>query len=132
MKQSILYLDDEPACLNVFRDTFEKDFHVRTASTSAEAHLLLSESPAEIVISDQLMPEIAGTEFLRAVSEKYPDSCRVLLSGNTVVGTLLREVGDGTVHLFVAKPWTKQSMLGALERADLYFRSRRRQASARD
>ncbi len=122
MKLSILYLDDEAQCLNVFQETFKIDYDVRTATTSTEAHILLSERPAEIVISDQYMPEISGTEFLRAVAEKHPESCRVLLTGNTLVGTVMREIADGIVHLFVTKPWTEQSMAQALERASLYIK----------
>lgn len=124
MKLSILYLDDEAQCLDVFRETFKNNYYVRTAATSAEAHLLLSEHPAEFVISDQYMPGVSGTEFLRAVAEKHPESCRVLLTGNTVVGAFMREIAEGAVQFFVTKLWTELSMGQALERAGLYARSR--------
>jgi DNA-binding NtrC family response regulator len=124
VKPSILYLDDEAQCLDVFRETFKNDYHVRTAATSDEAHLLLAECPSEIVISDQYMPEVSGAEFLRAVAEKHPRSCRVMLTGNTMVGAVMREMAEGIFHLFVTKPWTEESMVRALERASLYARLR--------
>lgn len=120
MRLSILYLDDEPQCLEVFRETFERDHDVRTATTGAEAHLLLAERPADVVISDQYMPETTGTEFLREVAEKHPDCCRVLLTGSAVVGAVVPEIAAGVVQVFVTKPWTEQSMAQALARASLF------------
>lgn len=132
MKQSILYLDDEGICLDVFRDTFKQNYDVRTVATSVEAHRLLSECPAEIVVSDQLMPGISGTEFLREVAERYPDSCRVLLTGTTMVGSVIREISEGIIHLFVRKPWFEQDMREALERASMYAELRRQAAWHRE
>jgi DNA-binding NtrC family response regulator len=118
VKQSILYLDDEPACLKLFIDILGMDFDVRTARDHAEAFRLLSERQSNIIISDQKMPDVEGTRFLREVAEKYPGSCRVLLSGSVTVGDMYLEVGRGDVHFFLAKPWTEQNMRQALERAD--------------
>ena len=117
MKQSILYLDDEPACLRLFMDVLGMDFDVRTARDHAEAFRLLSERHSNIIISDQKMPDMEGTRFLREVAEKYPRSCRVLLTGSVTVGDMFLEVSRGNVHFFLAKPWTEQSMRQALERA---------------
>jgi DNA-binding NtrC family response regulator len=117
MKQSILYLDDEPACLRLFMDVLGMDFDVRTARDQAEAFRLLSERQSNIIISDQKMPDVEGTRFLREVAEKYPRSCRVLLSGSVTIGDMFLEVNRGNVHFFLAKPWTEQSMRQALERA---------------
>ena len=119
MKRSILYLDDEAACLNIFKATFGMNYDVRTAATLQEARRLLSERPADVVISDQLMPGIDGTEFLREVAENYPASRRVLLTGGVTVGHVLGEVSTGVVQFFVRKPWTEAEMGETLERADM-------------
>lgn len=124
MKRSILYLDDDIACLRVFQETFGNDYEVRIATTPAEAHRLLVVRPADIVISDQLMPELKGTEFLRQVAAVYPDSYRVLLTGGVTVGNVVYEVGTGIVHLFVPKPWTEQSIRQMLERSGIRQESR--------
>lgn len=81
MKQSILYLDDEADCVNVFYETFHDDFDVRTATSAAEALRMLAEVAPEIVISDQKMPEMEGTGFLQPVAASYPESCRVMITG---------------------------------------------------
>ncbi len=117
MRRSIFYLDDEAACGSMFQSAFGGDYDVRTATTLAEARLMLSADPADVVISDQLMPDIKGTDFLREVSEKYPASCRVLLTGGVMVGHVIGEVSAGVVQFFVAKPWTLADMQETLERA---------------
>ena len=117
MRVSILYLDDEPEALSVFLDTFGTKYDVRTTGTVAEARRALSERPADIVISDQTMPEITGTEFLAEVARDYPRSYRVILTGSMVVGEAIPELGSGLVHLFLAKPWSYAGMSEALERA---------------
>jgi DNA-binding NtrC family response regulator len=119
MKSSILYLDDEAQCLDIFREVFGGDYDVRTASTPEEARRLLAERPADIVISDQSMPEITGTEFLAEVARGYPQSYRVMLTGSMLVGEAIPELSSGMVHLFVAKPWSLDGMKKALERASL-------------
>jgi DNA-binding NtrC family response regulator len=128
MKRSIIYLDDDISCLRIFQETFGDDYEVRIATTPTEAHVLLFARPADIVISDQLMPEIKGTEFLRQVAAQYPASYRVLLTGGVVVGNVVHEVGMGIVHLFVPKPWTEQSIRQMLERASIHRESRGRSA----
>lgn len=119
MKQTILYLDDDMACLSLFQHTFGEDYDVRTAPTHAEAHRLLSARQADIVISDQIMPDIKGTDFLREVAELYPETYRVLLTGGTTVGNILHEISTGIIQLFLTKPWTLQDMQQMLEIATM-------------
>ena len=110
---------------------FCDEYDVRTATTLAEARHALTERPADIIISDQRMPEIEGTQFLREVAESYPSSFRVMLTGSAVVGDIIREIRDGIVNLFAAKPWTEQSMRQVLERAGASFELRSKAREAR-
>ena len=116
MIRSIFYFDDEIACLEMFESFFGGEYHVRTATTLAEARRMLSEQPADIVISDHLMPEISGREFLSEVARVYPKSCRVMLTGGITVGEVLPDVCSGVVQLFLAKPWKAQYMSRMLGR----------------
>lgn len=119
MKKSIVYLDDDPACLEVFQQTLDDEYEVRTATTPDEARRMLAERVPDIVVSDQCMPDIKGEDFLREVAEKYPASCRVMLTGHAVVGNMLHEVSTGVINFFITKPWTEQNMRRILERATL-------------
>jgi two-component system, NtrC family, response regulator HupR/HoxA len=131
MKRSIFYLDDEAQALSVFQETFGAEYDVRTATTISEAREMLAERPADIIISDQSMPEISGTEFLREVSEGYPSSYRVLLTGSVHLGDVLPEMSVGLVHLFLPKPWTRQDIEAMLERASMYFDLRTNKSKSR-
>ncbi|MDQ3818187.1 MAG: response regulator [Acidobacteriota bacterium] len=124
MKRSIFYFDDEAGCLKVFESMFGGDYDIRTASTLSEARRLLSEYPTDIVISDQLMPEISGTEFLCEVAGLYPSSYRVMLTGSMVIGEAIPEIISGIVHLFISKPWKEQDMRRMLERAGIHLELR--------
>ena len=130
MKRSIFYLDDEAICVEVFQDMFGDEYDVRTATTLAAARSALTERPADIIITDQRMPDIEGTEFLREMSDLHPASFRVMLTGSAMVGDVIREISVGLVNLFVAKPWTEQNMRQMLKRASESFelRSKARQA----
>jgi DNA-binding NtrC family response regulator len=120
LKRTIFYFDDEAACLRLFQESFGREYAVRTASTLAEARRMLAEQPADIIISDQSMPEIKGTDFLYEVAATHPSSYRVLLTGSIHLGGVLPEMGAGLIHLFITKPWTERDMQQMLERAALH------------
>ena len=127
--RTILYLDDEAACLEVFRQTFGREYDIRTAANAREARAALAERAADIVIADQTMPGGTGAEFLRETAQRYPASCRTLLTGSVGVGDMLGEISGGLIDLFIAKPWDALSMSQALGRAALVC-ERRRSGSA--
>ena len=118
-KRSILYLDDEAVCLDVFRKMFSGEYDVRTALTGAEARRALLERPADIVISDQSMPGLSGTKFLCEVAGAHPSSVRMILTGSICVGEALREISTGIVNIFISKPWREADMRQVLLRASL-------------
>jgi DNA-binding NtrC family response regulator len=121
LKQTIFYIDDEIGCLNLFEETFGGENDVRTATTLDEARRMLAERPADIVISDQSMPEITGTDFLSEVAVTHPSSYRVLLTGSIGFARVIPEIGTGIIHFFAPKPWTQQDMRQMLERAIMRF-----------
>jgi DNA-binding NtrC family response regulator len=116
MKRSILYLDDEDGHLNLFRETFGGEYDVRTASTADEARRMLAARAADVVISDQMMPDISGKVFLAEVAAAHPSTYRVLLTGSITVGDAINEIGVGVVNAFVTKPWVKDDISRVLER----------------
>ena len=121
MKQTIFYLDDEVGCLNLFEATFGDENDVRTATTLSDARRMLAEHPADIIISDQTMPEIKGADFLREVALTHPSSYRVLLTGSIGFAQVMPEIGTGIIHFFAPKPWTRQDIRQMLERAIVHL-----------
>jgi DNA-binding NtrC family response regulator len=109
----------------VFRETFGREYDVRTVAGAAEALRMLAERPADIVISDQTMPDIKGTDFLAEVAAAHPSSYRVILTGSISVVSVRPEVGGGLIQLFAPKPWTAESLHQMLERARAHIESKR-------
>lgn len=118
MRRKIIYLDDEPACLRLFADTFNAEFEVCLAQTPREARALLCLGAPDVFISDQSLGELSGTEFLTEVATLCPSSYRVLLTGTISLGSVLVELGTGVVEAFISKPWTEESVRLMLARAD--------------
>jgi DNA-binding NtrC family response regulator len=117
VRRSIFYFDDDAAQLDNFREMFSAEYDVRTATTLAETRDVLSRCDAEIIISDQVMPEIEGVEFLREAMRACPQSVRIMVSGEIAVGDVMRDVTTGVIHLFIRKPWSEREMREVLERA---------------
>lgn len=113
--RSILYFDDEAAILNLFQQMFGHEYDVRTTTPLAEARQMLSERPVEIIISDQDMPEISGTEFLSEMAKLYPSSYRIMLTGSMLAGEAIPEILSGIVSCSGETPPNKPSQISAEE-----------------
>ncbi len=124
VKSSILYFDDEPGLLNMFKWTFKDQYDVQTALTLTEARSALSQRP-DIIISNWSMPEISGMDFLREAARVCPNSPRIMLTGYGQVGDVFREIASGVIQLFITKPWDEADMREVLERA-AFMRTRKR------
>jgi DNA-binding NtrC family response regulator len=117
---SILYFDDEAACLDIFGRMFGDEHEVRTALTLNEARRALDEATFDIVFSDYRMPEIDGSAFLQEVAAVQPGSYRVMLTGAIPVGGVIPELSRGVIHLFLKKPWTREDLRTAFELAEVF------------
>jgi response regulator RpfG family c-di-GMP phosphodiesterase len=112
-KQSdtILCLDDEKNILNSLRRLLRKEgYNLLLASSGEEAFKLLEENEVQLVISDQRMPEMNGTEFLAKVKERYPDILRIILTGYTDVDSITESINKGHIYKFFLKPWNDQNL----------------------
>nr|WP_198557055.1 response regulator [Enterovibrio nigricans] len=79
----VLVVDDEPMSLQALRRILEDEFSVLTADNVADAEKVLSEIPVQVVVSDQRMPDISGTDFLTQVRNQWPDVIRIIISAYT-------------------------------------------------
>ena len=85
-KPRMLVVDDEPDNLDLLYRTFRRDFKVLRAESGVEAlEVLSSEGEVAVIISDQRMPEMKGTEFLSKTVPDFPDTVRIILTGFTDV-----------------------------------------------
>lgn len=103
---SVLCVDDEPGILRSLQWLLQKQFDVKVAASGHEALGLLKLHDFDVIISDQRMPGMMGSEFLREARRISPRAMRILLTGYSDLQAILRSVNDGEVFRFVNKPWS--------------------------
>ena len=117
-KPRMLVVDDEPDNLDLLYRTFRRDFKVLRAESGVEAlDVLSSEGEVAVIISDQRMPEMKGTEFLSKTVPDFPDTVRIILTGFTDVEDLVDAINAGQVYRYITKPWDPDELKHVVERA---------------
>ncbi|BAY07765.1 SpoIIE family protein phosphatase [Calothrix sp. NIES-2098] len=122
-KLKLMVVDDEPDNLDLLYRTFRRDFEVYQASHARSAlEILDKEGEMAVIISDQRMPEMNGTEFLSHTVERFPDTIRILLTGFTDVEDLVDAINSGQVFKYITKPWNPQRLKALVEQATDTYR----------
>lgn len=117
-KPKLLVVDDEPDNLDLLYRTFHREFKVLKAENGPTAlHILSSEGDVAVVISDQRMPLMSGTEFLSLTATQYPDTIRIILAGYTDVEDLVEAINSGKVFKYVTKPWNDDELKAVVRQA---------------
>ncbi len=110
-KPTILVVDDEPDNLDLLYRTFHREYRVLRADGGPEGlNILASEPNVAVIISDQRMPQMSGTEFLSLTAVQYPDIIRIILTGYTDVEDLVEAINSGKVFKYVTKPWNPDEL----------------------
>lgn len=108
---TILCVDDEKNILNALKRLLRKeDYKIITASSGKAGLELLNHESVQVVISDQRMPEMNGTDFLAKVKERFPDIIRIILTGYTDVDSITESINKGNIYKFFLKPWNDQNL----------------------
>jgi signal transduction histidine kinase/DNA-binding response OmpR family regulator len=117
-KPKILVVDDEPDNLDLLYRTFHREFQVLRAESGPTAlGILENEGDIAVIISDQRMPMMSGTEFLSLTATQYPDIIRIILTGFTDVEDLVEAINAGKVFKYVTKPWDDEELKGVVRQA---------------
>jgi len=113
--KTILCVDDESNILNALKRALQGlNYRLLTTTKSDEAMAILRDNPVVLVISDQRMPAMKGTELLRQVKESYPGVARILLSGQTSPEDLVDAINVSEVCRFISKPWDDKALREAV------------------
>jgi len=109
--ETLLLLDDEENVLRALVRLLRRDgYTIETATSARQAFEILAAQPVQVIISDQRMPDISGTEFLGRVKDLYPDTVRLILSGYSDFASLTEAINRGAVYRYVAKPWDDEEL----------------------
>lgn len=105
-KPKILVIDDEQDSLVTFRDSFDDDFTIVTSDSGPKALERLTEDPDfAVIIADQRMPGMSGTELLHRVKNSCPTVVRVLITGYADIAAAIDAINLGTIYKYISKPY---------------------------
>ncbi|MGO9830229.1 MAG: response regulator [Myxococcaceae bacterium] len=116
--RTVLVVDDEENLLSALERTLRREnYTVVTASEAAEALAVLRQRQVDVVVSDQLMPNMSGLDFLKEVRALHPDVVRIMLTGHAEVSTAVEAINEGEIFRFLTKPWEDAELKVALHLA---------------
>jgi len=123
-KRSILIVDDEPNVIAALtRSLADEGYEIHGAAGAAEALRVLERTPVQVMITDEQMPGMSGTELLALVRQRYPQIIRIMLTGRASIEDAMRAVNQGEIYRFFTKPWDpyelKLSLWHGFEKYDL-------------
>ena len=115
---TLLLVDDEANVVSALRRALRAEgYRILTASSAAQGLELLALHRVQVIVSDQRMPEMSGTDFLFKVKDLYPDTIRIVLSGYTDLHTVTEAVNRGAIYKFLLKPWDDDLLRAHLREA---------------
>jgi DNA-binding NtrC family response regulator len=115
---TVLFVDDEPSVLSgLTRSLHGYPYRILTAQSGQEGLEVISREAVDVIVSDHMMPQMEGLEFLSRALDARPEIVRILLTGNADLEMALKAINDGHVFLFLRKPCPIEELLNALDQA---------------
>jgi two-component system, probable response regulator PhcQ len=115
--RTILIVDDEEDVRTALKALLEREgYTVTVAEGPTKALEIMRKEPIKLVISDQNMPDMSGIQFFRLIRERYPQVCRIMLTGDPERDTIIKAINEGEVYRFIPKPWNNTML-----RVTVYF-----------
>ncbi len=126
---SVLFLDDEANILNSLTRMFiDEPYGIAVASNAGQALEILAKEKIKVVLSDQRMPDISGTQFLHRVKTQYPDVVRIIFTAYADLNVAEQAINVSGVFRFINKPWNpnelKTAVVNAMYHYDLILENR--------
>lgn len=123
MSEAVLIIDDEENIINSLKRGLrpwlkERGLELVTASSAHDALNAVKDHPEKyaVIISDQKMPDINGSELVRIITKKYPDIIPIILSGHSDLSDV-KDIVKAGVFAFITKPWNNEKLLFELDKA---------------
>lgn len=113
----LLIIDDEEQITKALYRQFRRKYDVYMAVSAQEGYEIMTQTQIQVVISDQRMPEITGSEFFQRIKGEFPDAIRLLLTGYADIEAVIAAINDGNVFRYITKPWDPVELDSIVEQA---------------
>ena len=108
---TLLLVDDEVNIQHALVRTLRNEgYRILTAANASAAMKLLGQHEVQVILSDQRMPGLTGTELLGNVKAMYPNTMRILLSGFSDAAAVTDAINHGAIYNFLTKPWDEENI----------------------
>lgn len=121
----ILFVDDEERILRSLALQFRRQFEVLTEVNPLRVLQRLQEQPVDIIVSDQRMPQMSGSQLLAQIQERHPQTLRILLTGYSDLDAAVEALNSGGIFRYLTKPWDQVAMAQTLQQAAQLVEARR-------
>jgi putative nucleotidyltransferase with HDIG domain len=117
-EHTVLFVDDEINILKALQRLLRsEDMEVVCASRGSEALEILEKVRAQVVVTDQRMPEMSGVDLLSHVRERHPDVVRMMLTGFTEMNIAVEAINRGEIYRLITKPWNDDELRATIRQA---------------
>lgn len=113
----ILAVDDEVEILQSLADLLRKEFRVLATCSTEQALQLLEQQPVAVLVADQRMPQMQGTELLARAEVLAPDTVRVLLTGYADIDAVVQAINECHAFHYATKPWNSEKFLALMHKS---------------
>jgi two-component system sensor histidine kinase/response regulator len=120
----ILYIDDEEHNLQSFKASFRKEYNITTTTSVVEAEEIMEKVEFHVVLADQRMPGVTGTQFFEKIRSRFPEPIRILITGHTDISAAIDAINKGEVFRFIDKPWDYTYVENAITHAYEIYNTR--------
>ena len=129
-KAKLLLVDDEPNLTSALvRSLDRSQFEIFTADSAQKGLMILAGNEIDVVVSDERMPGMTGSQFLAEVRKQWPNTIRMILSGQADLEAAVRAINEGEVYRFLLKPChpkeLQMTILQGLQHKKLVAQSRK-------
>ena len=118
MNRKVLFVDDEPHVTDSLKRSLRKEpYEILSANSASEALKMLAREPVDVVVSDEKMPGMQGSEFLAQVCKLYPETVRIILTGHGSMEAAIRAINEGEIYRFLTKPCNEVDLAVTIRQA---------------
>jgi two-component system, probable response regulator PhcQ len=115
---TILLVDDEPHITEALKRSFRREpYELLTATSGLDARHILERRHVDVVVSDEQMPGLSGSQLLSWVRQHFPHTIRMILSGQASLEAAVRAINEGEVYRFFLKPCNPTDLMITIRQA---------------
>lgn len=120
---TVLFVDDEPFILKSLVRLFRGDpINLLTANSAEEALTIMQSQKVHLLVTDNKMPGMGGVELSRRVKDHWPDTFKMILSGQSDMDAVLKAVNEGEAYRFLLKPWDDHDLKATINIALAHYK----------